>query len=182
MKYEIWKDVEGYEGLYQVSNFGNIRSLRYRNQTKTQLLKKQLDRYGYEVICLSKKGVVKSKRINRLVALAFIPNPENKPHINHIDGEPKNNKVENLEWCTQKENIQHLYKILKYKSHMNGRKGAKSNCNKRVIQLDKTKQYIKTWDCILDASKKLNISSSAISNCLTNRSKTAGGYVWKYAE
>lgn len=114
---EIWKDIEGYEGLYQVSNFGRVKSLNiikfnqfssYKH--KGRVLKLQLNKQtGYMYVNLSKLKSYKTTSIHRLVAKAFIPNPENKSQVNHKDGNKFNNYVENLEWCTQIENSFHAY-------------------------------------------------------------------------
>ena len=101
---EIWKDIPGYEGKYQISNLGNVMSLHFkRSPTNKRLLKPMSDNgYGYLKVMLRDNGSYKMKSIHRLVAEAFIPNPEEKPNVNHIDSNPKNNRVDNLEWCTQK--------------------------------------------------------------------------------
>lgn len=113
---EEWRDVSGYEGLYQVSNLGRVRSLdRWRKngsgeyKQKGRILNQGDTTTGYKQIVLNKDKKRKTLKVHRLVAIAFIPNPENKPNVNHIDGNPHNNKVENLEWCTQSENVQHAY-------------------------------------------------------------------------
>lgn len=96
---EIWRDVVGYEGVYEVSDYGRVRSKeKYLKQTNSK---------GYKSVTLKKDENRRQYRVHRLVGFAFIPNPDNKPYINHIDGVKDNNKVENLEWCTQKENIRH---------------------------------------------------------------------------
>jgi hypothetical protein len=120
MMEEIWKDIEGYEGLYQVSNFGRVRSLDrtikighklFGNmKLKGRLFKQQLDEHGYYRVGFKVNNKQKNFQTARLVAAAFIPNPLNKPQVNHIDGKPKNNHVDNLEWCTQSENNIHAYK------------------------------------------------------------------------
>lgn len=113
---EIWKDVKGFEGIYQISNYGNLKSLERKtfnkgtccyNLIKEKILKKATDKDGYVKYCLFLKGNRENKSAHRLVALAFIENPENKPQVNHIDGNKKNNHVSNLEWCTASENSNH---------------------------------------------------------------------------
>ena len=104
---EIWKPIKDYEGLYEVSNFGNVRSLRF---DKVKLLKLNMDRCGYFRCNLYKNATYKTYSVHRLVALAFISNAKNKSQINHIDGNKQNNRVDNLEWCTNSENITHAYK------------------------------------------------------------------------
>lgn len=113
---EEWKDIEGYEGLYQVSDQGNVKSLaRKRNNSKgsytqkERILKQSNTTTGYKKVELVKNGQKKSLRVHRLVAQAFIPNPENKPEVNHIDGNKTNNFVSNLEWVTSSENTTHAY-------------------------------------------------------------------------
>lgn len=116
---EIWKDIEGFEGLYQVSNMGKIKSCErfvkhsrnpnFFRSIKEKLLKQTIGRKGYLVVNLSKDGEHDCKRVSRLVAIAFVPNPDNKPEVNHKDGDKLNNNDWNLEWNTTSENIQHAY-------------------------------------------------------------------------
>lgn len=102
---QYWKDIEGYEGLYQVSNTGKVRSLNYRRTGETKVLKPSTSKLGYKSVNLCKDGKNKGYLVHRLVALAFIPNPNNYPVVNHKDENPSNNTVWNLEWCTQEYNI-----------------------------------------------------------------------------
>lgn len=112
---EIWKDVQGYENLYQVSNYGRIKSLAHINNLGRLrpecILGVRLSDRGYHTAVLYNNGKPKSFRVHQIVAKAFIPNPENKPHVNHLDGVKSNNCVENLEWVTISENMKHAFKI-----------------------------------------------------------------------
>ena len=111
----VWKDVKGYEGIYQISNYGEVKALEIKRingknsfyTKKEQILKKTKTTTGYYKVELTKDKKRKSFKVHRLVAIAFIPNPMNKPNVNHIDGKVLNNYVENLNWCTQKENMIH---------------------------------------------------------------------------
>lgn len=104
---ETWKEIKDYKGLYEVSNFGRVRSLK-RKTTKGKIVK-QMFRSRYMFADLSKNGYRRAYSVGRLVALAFIPNPKKKPWVNHIDGNTKNNHIDNLEWCTPSENMQHAF-------------------------------------------------------------------------
>lgn len=110
---EVWKDIPDFEGLYQVSNYGKVKSLERTKQgclefyRPDKLLKPGLSHNGYQSIHLCNKDKKKSWRVNRLVATVFIPNPDNKPQVNHIDGNKLNNRADNLEWSSPKENTHH---------------------------------------------------------------------------
>lgn len=162
---EIWKDIKGYEGIYKVSNYGEILNIK----TKYKLKPSKIN--GYTRVHLTDR----TEYIHILVAKTFIKNPGNKPCVNHIDGNKQNNKVDNLEWCTPKENINHAWNLgLCEKS----RKMAK----RKVIQYDKNMNFICEWESIREASTKLKLHESNISSCCSNKIKTTGGFIWKYAE
>ena len=119
---EIWKDVRGYEGLYQVSNLGRVRHLEHRvvnhPNGSTRLVKEKIlsptdNGYGYKVVGLRKNAVRKNHYLHRLVALAFVDNPKGKKYVNHLDYDRSNNIAANLEWCTQSENVQHSVEHMK---------------------------------------------------------------------
>jgi len=169
---EVWKDVVGYEGLYIVSNFGNVLGIK-SNVT----LKPSLNHKGYEQVVLSKQGKQKTVRVHRLVAQAFIPNLENKPQVNHIDCNKQNNCVTNLEWVTNSENQLHAWSngLQKDVTGYNNPKARKIN------QYDTNGNYIKTWSCIKDICNELYINRSSIHRCLNGSYKTSHGYIWEYA-
>lgn len=179
---EIWKDVPEYEGIYQVSNFGNVRSLNYNNNKKTKEIAKKSHKNGYLTVVLCKNAEKKNKSIHRLVALAFIPNPNNYPCVNHIDARKENNNVENLEWCTYKQNTAHAIKCgLLNPNFMLGVTGAKNKLSKKIVQYDLQGNIVNRWDCISDAARFYGVRPGNINNCLRGRNKTYKGYIWRYA-
>lgn len=115
---EIWKAVNGYEGLYEVSNKGRVKTLKKPCILKKRqfffpekVMKQHPNKWGYPMVSMSKDGIAGGFSVHRLVAIAFIDNPENKPQVNHIDGNKLNNYVSNLEWATRKENMRHSWDI-----------------------------------------------------------------------
>lgn len=175
MKEEIWKDIEGYDGLYQVSSYGRVRSLdritNYANGEKHlwkgRILKPAKNRDGYLTCVLYKNGKTENKNLHRLVAQAFILNPDNLPQVNHKDENPSNNHVENLEWCTQAYNNCYGTRLKKL--------------SMSVLQIDiNTGRVISDYPSTMEAERQLNISNSNISACCNGKRKTAGGFKWCY--
>lgn len=197
---EIWKDIEGYEGLYQVSNFGNVKSLNYNRTGKEKILKSKKDKDGYLQFSLCKNGKVKHFKTHRLVALAFIPNLENLPQVNHKDENKENNHVDNLEWVSPKENINYGTRNKKVSEALKGKyigenswmfgkhlseetkQKLKEYFSKPVLQYTKDKIFIREWESGKLASEELNINKSNITACCQGKQKTAGGFIWKYKE
>lgn len=175
---EIWRDIKGYEGLYQVSNLGRVKRLAglrmYKNSPSRyfneRILKPKKDKNGYLLVGLSKNGA--TLKVHRLVANAFIPNPNNYPCINHIDENKENNSVENLEWCTIEYN--NRYGTAKIRSGIAHRKP--------VLMMDKSGLVLKRFEYIKQAEMALGIkgASTMIVRCCKKQIKTAYGYTWKY--
>ena len=165
---EIWKDVAGYEGIYHISNVGNIKRV-----ASGKILKKRKNACGYWHVGLSNKGEQKTFAVHVLLGRAFIPNPENKLQINHIDGNKLNNSLSNLEWVTAQENIQHALK--------NGLRKTR-----KISQYDLNGDLIKTYETISEAGKIFrsisNRPDANISCAVRNKSSTAFGYIWRYAD
>ena len=167
---ELWKPVLGYEGFYEISNLGQIKSL-VKKQKK--IIKNCENGAGYFVVTLCRNGKRRMASIHRLVAEAFIPNPKNLPQINHKDGVKTNNLIENIEWCTAKENMNHAWD-----TGLNSVE--KLGTTKKVAQI-KNGKTIKVWESLSSASRELGIIRTSISNCCCHRSMSAGGFCWKFA-
>lgn len=179
---EIYKDIEGFEGLYQVSNLGNVLSLNYLNQKHPKILKPIRHHLGYQMVHLRKDCKTHIKMIHVLVAKAFIPNPDKKPIVNHIDGNKAHNTVDNLEWVTYKENTQHAIRIGIHDPKAIRPNRGKDNANsKPILQYSLDGEFIKRWDCISDASRYIGCNPCMLINNASGRIKTAKGYVWKYS-
>lgn len=176
---EIWKEIEGYEGFYQVSNYGSVRSIdRYvphPRYGKTQfvagrILKPGTDGWGYQFVYLCKDGKPRMKKVHRLVAMAFIPNEyiEIHPDINHQDGDKSNNAFWNLSWTNDFKNQQHAV--------ITGLRKCK-----RIVQFSPSGERLKEFHSARDVYRELGISTSNLCHSLKSEYKTAGGYKWRYA-
>lgn len=178
MKHEIWKDIPGYEGYYQVSNYGNVKSVARKiissnNRTvsiKERYLKPHINPSGHKQAVLFKNGKDNRLYIHRLVATIFVENPNNLPFVNHKDQNPNNNVYTNLEWCTPGYNATYADAVEK-------RAKAKSKC---IIQYDKNNNFIREWDSAAKAGKALNLHDGDIGRCCKGMLKTVGGFKWGY--
>lgn len=210
---EVWKDIPEYKGLYQVSNWGRVKSLERTivcgsqiRLIKERVLKENKDTLGYCRIGLHKDGKRKTFSVHRLVAKCFLEPIEGKDIVNHKDCNPSNNNVENLEFCTQQQNVTynnaHIKRGLnnrgKYKGENNPMYGKhhseeakqkmrkpkteehKKKLRKPIIQLDLQENFIREWDSGKSASMELKIHSSDISACCKGKLKTVGGFIWRY--
>jgi len=179
---EIWKDIKDYEGFYQISNFGRIKSLqRYKqNHSKLQLVPEKIisvhkqyrkNDNEYLNVVLNKNSKEKNKFVHRLVAQAFLENYDEKLQVNHKNGIKYDNRVENLEMVTQSENIRHSIDVLKRKTN-----------GKAILQYDLENNFIREYESACVASRETRICRSCINDCCRNRKKhkTAGGYIWKF--
>lgn len=170
---EIWKDIQNYEGLYQVSNLGRVKSI-----IKKIILKNMVDKCGYEYVHLSKNNVQKRKSIHRLVAETFLDNKNNLPCVNHKDENKQNNNINNLEWCTYSYNNNYGTKIKKQSEKMLNNKKR----SKQVIQYNLKNDKINEYLSLREAERQTKIKYIDISKCCKNKRKTAGGYIWKFKE
>ena len=151
---EEFRDVPGYEGTYEVSNLGRVR----RNG---KILRPRKDNWGYLQLDLYKNGIKRRFLVHRLVAQAFLPNPNKYPQVNHRDENKSNNTVDNLEWCTSQYNINYSQA-------------------KPVLQFDLQGNFIREWPSGTKVEEELGIYQQSISSCCSGSRHTAGGYTWKY--
>lgn len=210
MTEEIWKDIEGYENLYQVSNMGRVRSLDRWVSTvdgkkqlyKSKILTSQYNEHGYNQICLSKNGTTKTHKLHRLIAKAFLPNPENKPCIDHINTIRTDNRVENLRWCTHSENLSNsitknrksnkqknrlkkkenhpMYQ--KHHSEESKRKMSKSK-TKYILQIEpSTNKIIAIWNNPFSIKKEMGIDNRTLTKCCKGKKLTHKGFRWVYLD
>lgn len=177
---EIWKDINGYDGKYQISNLGNIRSFsRWKNGA---LMKPTFcGKPGpYKKVVLVKTGRKDKKQeyIHRLVATHFIPNPDNLSEVNHIDGDTLNNIVDNLEWCTRQYNAKHAseHGLLS----LGHKKGSENVLSKAVIQKSIDGTFVKEWGAITQIQRETGFRTPSIIGCCKHRRKTAHGFLWEY--
>ena len=175
---ETWKTIAGYEGLYQVSNLGRVKSLNYNHTGIERILMSRKNRGGYLYVNLHKDGHYKTITVHRLVATAFIPNPNNMKTVNHKDEVKTNNVASNLEWMSQKDNNN-------YGTHNKRASEAKINhpsLSKKVQMFDKqTGELLATFPSTHEAERVTGINQGHISECCIGKLKSAGGYILRYS-
>ena len=182
---EIWKAVEDYEGIYEVSNLGRVRSLdqlvsytsrwgtvAYR-PTKGKVLTQRRMRNGYMGVLFKVQGHTEMKLVHRLVAAAFVPNPQNLETVNHKDEDKQNNRADNLEWMSRADNVRYGTGSQRKRTPM-----------RKVEQLTTDWQHVAYFDSIKEASEATGVQTRHIGGCCRNEygAKTAGGYRWRYIE
>lgn len=181
---EQWKDVVGFEGIYQVSDKGSVKRIgMYRNQRKSwpstgKLLRpanNSKDVNSYKFVNLSSNNKTKMSYVHRLVAIAFLPNPENLPSVNHIDGDRANNCVDNLEWASYADNNVHSIKIL-------GRVTKNKSDSKVVLQFDLNRNLIKEFPSFREAERQTGITGIDKVCAGVQFRKSAGGFIWEYRD
>ena len=181
---EKWLDVKGYEGLYQVSNLGRVRAPQKvikggrwdcLRTLKECILKQYPNKFGYLFVRLSKQGKYKNFRVNRLVAMAFIPNPNNLPVVNHKDENILNNCVDNLEWCSIAYNNNYATRVQRMADSQRNK-----NKSKRVRQLTLEGGFVTEFPSTMEVERSLGFKRTSIGACCQGKVRTAYGYKWAY--
>jgi hypothetical protein len=185
---EIWKDIQGYENLYQISSFGNVKSLGNggSNKSKEKLLKQRICK-GYFNVGLCKDGKQKKYQVHRLVAQAFLDNPNNYPQVNHKNEIKIDNCISNLEWCTQAYNNNYGTRLERHSKTMKGKTHTQKTKDKMsishqisIVQIHQSGLIVGVYDSAKEVSEVLGINRGDISSCLKGKQKTAGGFKFKY--
>ena len=173
---ETWKDVIGYEGLYQVSDLGRVRSLKYG---KVRILKPRNNGRSYLKVALYRNEQMRNVYVHRLVAETFIPNPLSLPEVNHKDENKANNSADNLEWCTAEYNINFGTAVARRSAKLKG-KFVNGPLAKAVLQYDKSGNLVREWSSASEVERRTGFAQSNISACCLGKLKSAYEYVWKY--
>ena len=168
---EIWKDIKGYEGRYQVSNWGRVKSLKRKGNPHDRILAAKKQNRGYVAVNLGKQTV----SVHRLVANAFVPNPNGYPAVNHIDENKHNNTAENLEWCTLKQNMRAWATIHAYERAQPRKRF------ERVIQETLDGEFVREWENPVSIKREMGWNESGIVSCCRGTQKTAYGFKWHFA-
>ena len=180
---EVWKDYKDYEGLYQASNLGRMRSLDRWVKSKSgsvrlckgKILKLCTDKYGYLNVGLWKNNKVKTYLVHRIIAETFLPNTDNLPCVNHKDENPLNNVASNLEWCTYSYNNSYGTRLERVRDkQINGKK------SKPVLQYTIDGEVVREWPSAMDAERNGGFSSACICMCCKGKIKKHQGCIWRY--
>lgn len=182
---EIWKDYPGFEGRYQVSNLGRVKSLNYHRERREFILVPIIDKGGYEIVKLCLDGEVYPHRVHLMVATVYVPNPDSKPYVDHIDTNRRNNRADNLRWCTMKENHNNP---LSLENHSAASKrawsdGAHEHQKTPVLQYTKSGELVSVYGSIKEAADAFNKHPNNIGICARYPKKhhEAYGFLWCYA-
>lgn len=176
----ILKAVVGFAGVYEVSDSGEVYSINYRRSGMRKRLA-EIGLKGYKRVALSKNGNSRQYLVHRLVAIAFLGIDIQKPFVNHKNGIKSDNRLENLEWCTFSENLQHSYDFLGRISGMKGKLGRLNKNSRRIIQYGMAGEKVAEYDSIADACRILNLRDANICASAKGKRKSSGGYIWRYA-
>lgn len=176
---EIWKTIKDYPN-YEISNYGKLRRNYIKYSHTINYLNENINKKGYLYASMSNNGKTKHILLHRLVGFYFVENIDNKPFINHIDGNKKNNYFKNLEWVTSKENSRHAYDVLHIKSSTKGKFFGEHNRARKVIQKSLSGEFIKQWDSISEPTLKTGAPN--ISACCYGIRKSSGGYKWEHVD
>lgn len=181
---EEWKDIPEYENKYQVSSFGRIKTLKWYGGNQVKVMSQGTFGGGYKNVSLCKNGICKVFNVHRLVAQSFVKNPENKKTVNHIHYDVGDNRFHQLNWFTYQEQHQDSWRLRRREKT---REVAKENykyaiaaTKKTVHQYSMNGEYIRSFDCLLDAANSVNRSKMIISESATGRKPSAGGFLWRY--
>lgn len=184
---EIWRDIEGWEGMYSISTHGRVRSNSRIARPdfnpvylKERILKPFVNQYYF--VKIQCNGKIETIRIHRHQGILFLNNPENKKEVNHIDGVKLNIHLSNLEWNTKSENMKHAFRTGLIKKTLNGKIGKDSLRRKIVHQYTKQMEYVKSFYGCYEAQRATGCKNTSISACALGKLKSAGGFIWSYTK
>lgn len=186
---EIWKSIEGYEGKYEISTFGRVKSLSDKNGKKRELiLKPRIGKQGYLYLNLWENSKGRAKKIHRLVAETFLEKPENAQCVNHKNCVKTDNRVENLEWCSFSYNAKHASQNGRLRNQcgkdnaMFGKHGKNNPCSKALLQKTLDGEDVAVWENSVIAAETLGFCRHSLTRCARGERKTAYKYIWEYVE